>query len=191
MEEPFKPEHLPLGASAVSMMVVEFNFSEAITTFKNTLPSDYVQNKWQDDLKNQCFSLSRELYVSSCSQLYVQVRFLTGIYRTVCGTSAPKSGWETMLPKLLQRRNSHDDREVDYCFLQKASKMTEKDLIRFIGNSSIDESELKLSITTTLPVAGASPIIVKDEATNEDDSLPVEEAGSSTDGRKKRKISKD
>ncbi|KAK8036698.1 hypothetical protein PG993_008681 [Apiospora rasikravindrae] len=189
MVKPFEPEHLPLGASAVSMMVVVFNFSEAITKFKNTLPGDYIKNDWQNDLEKQCNSLRSEMYgKGSQSQIYLQVKFLIGLYRTVCGRSAPKSGWEWMLPKLLPKWNGCDDRYVDpWSFLDKASKMTEKDMLRFIGNSSTDESGLKLSIKTTLPLVGASTIVFKDEAANEDDSLPAGEADSSTGGHKKRR----
>ncbi|KAK7966498.1 uncharacterized protein PG986_000775 [Apiospora aurea] len=174
MEEPFSPEHLPPGASAISMMmVVEFNFSEAITTFKNTLPGDYTRNKWH---------LLAALHTSEILVRPVSRR-----------VSAPNSGWETMLAKLPMHWNGHDDRVVDRSYLESASKMTHEDLLQLIGNSGVGYPVPKLSITATLPVtaraADTSPIINRAEVANDDDTLPVGETGSSTGRRKKRKVS--
>lgn len=74
---------LPFGTKVVNLTVLEFDFLDAVREFKASLPLDYVQTSWFEELQMQCYNLQLRCRDSTASLLYSQVEFLTCLYRGV------------------------------------------------------------------------------------------------------------
>ncbi|KAK8066585.1 hypothetical protein PG997_013332 [Apiospora hydei] len=144
---------LPFGTKVVSMPVLEFDFLEAIQKFKKTLPYYYIEGpSWFEELKQACVILIARHKNSTLSLLYLQLDFLTCVYRGVHGGPATESSWEKMKAKLATEKNG----PVDYLvknkdlFEQAMLKATEGDLISYIakgGSISLDGFTIMTPVT--------------------------------------------
>ncbi|KAK7966499.1 uncharacterized protein PG986_000776 [Apiospora aurea] len=136
---------LPVGTKVVSMPVLEFDFLEAIQKFKKTLPYYYIEGpSWFEELKQACVILIARHKNSTLSLLYLQLDFLTCVYRGVHGSLATEASWEKMKAKLSTEKNGSVDHLVmsQDLFDEAMLKETDEGLINYIaegGNLSLDE----------------------------------------------------
>ncbi|KAK7966497.1 uncharacterized protein PG986_000774 [Apiospora aurea] len=169
------PGDLPLGTSAVT--VLSFNFLEAIEQFKKTLPATYIRDSWFGALQKQCATIisqlpqpgyaNRELATKKQSLLYLQVMFLSGLYRLVCGDVAPESGWAKMACMISTVCNGPEDDSFDgrQLFLKAVNKENEMELLGIIAYGLNPDENSPTSITTAVRVAAqAGAPVVKGEA---------------------------
>ncbi|KAK8135744.1 hypothetical protein PG984_003684 [Apiospora sp. TS-2023a] len=151
--------NLPFGTRVVNLTVLEFDFLEAVREFKASLPLDYVQTSWYDELRMQCYNLQLQWRDGTASLLFAQVEFLTCIYRGVLGGIAPESGWEKMMAELSTERNGPADYMVKpgELFDQAKYERTDQDLINYIakgGDLSLDKFTF---VTPMTPATLAKP----------------------------------
>ncbi|KAK6833547.1 hypothetical protein PG987_008241 [Apiospora arundinis] len=156
----FDPNDLPLGTSVVT--VIKFDFLDAIDQFKKTLPADYLRDSWFKILRQQCSVLHLryrstydDMHPRDISLLYLQVNFLNGLYRLVCGDVAGKCGWEGMLPMLSSSLNGPEDKpQTGYTLFNSAAQAkNEGDLLSLIAYGQSYGETGPTAIITTCPVS--------------------------------------
>ncbi|KAK7911279.1 hypothetical protein PG985_013760 [Apiospora marii] len=149
----------PFGIRVVNLTVVEFDFLEAARRFKATLPLDYVQTSWFDEIQMQCYNLQLGYRNSTVSLLFAQVEFLTCLYRGVLGGIAPESSWEKMMAEISRDRNGPADYMIKAgeMFDQAKMEKTDQDAINYIAKGG----ELSLAkftfMTPMTPATSAKP----------------------------------
>ncbi|KAK6849466.1 hypothetical protein PG995_013299 [Apiospora arundinis] len=146
---------LPLGTKAVDMPVLEFDFLQAIELFQEDLPGDYRDNPWLEELKKQCLILSIRYKRKVLSLLYLQVDFLTCVYRGVYGGLAAQSGWEKMKAELSTEKNGSADHLVNgqLLFERAMSMSNARQVITYIAQGG--RLSLNTFIITTPVTVGA------------------------------------
>ncbi|KAK8040877.1 hypothetical protein PG994_013884 [Apiospora phragmitis] len=162
MEEAlFDPDDLPLGTSVA--IVLRFDFLDAIDQFRKTLPADYIRDSWLKILQKQCSVLYSQFSNGHggnasdlVSLLYLQVLFLKGLYRSVCGDAAETCGWEKMPQMLSPYLNGLGDisQPPSGLFSSAMKATTEGDLLAYIAHGTENSDRMgPSSITTACIVA--------------------------------------
>ncbi|KAK8047349.1 hypothetical protein PG996_015413 [Apiospora saccharicola] len=151
----FDPGDLPLGTSVVT--VLKFDFLDAITKFKNTLPADYIRDSWLKMLQKQCSELHSQFgsgdpgdVADRVSLLYLQMLFLKGLYLSVCGDAAVVCGWEKMPRMISPYLNGLGDSTQfpSDLFSLGMKATTEGELLEYLAYGA-DTSDRTGSATTT------------------------------------------
>ncbi|KAK8036699.1 hypothetical protein PG993_008682 [Apiospora rasikravindrae] len=152
----FDPNDLPWGTSVAT--VLRFNFLDAIDQFKQTLPADYVRDSWLESLQKQCSALHSQFSSEPgdddsdrVSLLYLQVLFLKGLYRYVCGDAAETCGWEKMPLMLSPHLNGLSDtsQSPSDLFGLAVKATTEEDLLAYIAYGVGDSDRTAPTFITT------------------------------------------
>ncbi|KAK8066588.1 hypothetical protein PG997_013335 [Apiospora hydei] len=152
----FDPNDLPWGTSVAT--VLRLDFLLAIDQFKQTLPADYVRDSWFNVLQKQCSVLHsqfspgpRDGDSDRVSLLYLQVLFLKGLYRSVCGDEAEACGWEKMPLMLSPHLNGLDDTSQSPfdLFGLAMTATTEEDLLARIAYGIVDPDGTAPTFITT------------------------------------------
>ncbi|KAK8036697.1 hypothetical protein PG993_008680 [Apiospora rasikravindrae] len=174
----FNAEELPFGTTAVPTTLLVFDFLQALRQFKDTLPTEYLKDSWFPELKKQCVILIDRHKSSNMSLLFLQVDFLTCVYRGVHGGIAPESGWEKMKANLSTEKNGTGDFVVKNreLFERAMYKITAEELISHIakGGRLLRQKLTFMTPLTVAPNTERAPAVKDEDAADTSSPLIVQ-----------------